>query len=289
MAVSVISVLAYLILGPLAGGLLAGVDRKITARMQGRKGPSVFQPFYDLYKLFNKQAVVVNNVQDFLVCGFLIFIVFTGCVFFSGGDLLLDFFALTLSEMFFIMSAFSASSPYSSMGAQRELMQMMAYEPMVLLVGIGFYLVTGSFSVSDIIQYSKVPAVVSMPGIFIGFLWVLVIKFRKSPFDLSTTHHAHQEMVKGLTTELSGNILALVELSHWYENIFLLGIVGLFFVTSDWWSLLIAVAVCLISYFSEILTDNIFPRVKWEFMLKTTWAITLIAGIINLMILTLIK
>ena len=247
MAVSVISVLAYLILGPLAGGLLAGVDRKITARMQGRKGPSVFQPFYDLYKLFNKQAVVVNNVQDFLVCGFLIFIVFTGCVFFSGGDLLLDFFALTLSEMFFIMSAFSASSPYSSMGAQRELMQMMAYEPMVLLVGIGFYLVTGSFSVSDIIQYSKVPAVVSMPGIFIGFLWVLVIKFRKSP------------------------------------------IVGLFFVTSDWWSLLIAVAVCLISYFSEILTDNIFPRVKWEFMLKTTWAITLIAGIINLMILTLIK
>lgn len=169
MNISVLSVVLYLILGPIAGGLLAGIDRKITARMQGRKGPSVLQPFYDLFKLFNKQAVLVNNVQDFLVCGFLVFIVFTGCLFFSGGDLLLVFFALTLAGIFFMMSACSANSPFSSMGAQRELMQMMAYEPMVLLVGIGFYEVTGSFSVKDIITFSNVPSIVYTPGIFIGF------------------------------------------------------------------------------------------------------------------------
>lgn len=289
MNISVLSVVLYLILGPIAGGLLAGIDRKITARMQGRKGPSVLQPFYDLFKLFNKQAVLVNNVQDFLVCGFLVFIVFTGCLFFSGGDLLLVFFALTLAGIFFMMSACSANSPFSSMGAQRELMQMMAYEPMVLLVGIGFYEVTGSFSVKDIITFSNVPSIVYTPGIFIGFLWVLAIKFRKSPFDLSTTHHAHQEMVKGLTTELSGNILALVELSHWYENVFLLGVVGLFVMTSAWWSILLAVAVCAVAYFFEILTDNVFPRVKWEFMLKSTWIITMVAGATNLLVLILIK
>ncbi|NLJ32123.1 MAG: NADH-quinone oxidoreductase subunit H [Clostridiales bacterium] len=289
MKVSVISVLLYLVLGPVAGGLLAGIDRKITARMQGRRGPSVLQPFYDLFKLFHKQVVVVNDVQDFLVWGFLVFIVFTGGLFFAGGDLLLVFFALTLAGIFFVMSACSANSPYSSMGAQRELMQMMAYEPMVLLVAIGFYDVTGSFSVSDIIHAGSVPAIAYMPGIFIGFLWILVIKFRKSPFDLSTTHHAHQEMVKGLTTELSGNILALVELSHWYENVFLLGVVGLFVVTNAWWSGIIAVAVCLLSYFSEILTDNIFPRVKWDFMLKSTWTVTMVAGVVNLLILTMIR
>ena len=289
MNASVISVILYLILGPVVGGFLAGFDRKISARMQGRRGPSLLQPFYDIFKLFSKQTVVVNDVQDFLVCGFLLFIVFTGCLFFSGGDLLLVFFALTLAGIFFIMSACSANSPYSSMGAQRELMQMMAYEPMVLLVAIGFYVVTGSFSVSDIVQYSKVPAIAYMPGIFIGFLWVLVIKFRKSPFDLSTTHHAHQEMVKGLTTELSGNILALVELSHWYENAFLLGVIGLFAMTMDWWSAIVAVVVCIVSYFLEILVDNTFPRVKWQTMLKTTWAATLIVGVINVLILILIK
>ena len=102
-------------------------------------------------------------------------------------------------------------------------------------------------------------------------------------------HHAHQEMVKGLTTELSGNILALVELSHWYENAFLLGVIGLFIINSNWWSFLIAVPVCIIAYFMEILVDNTFPRVKWEVMLKSTWLVTLVAGVINLMILSFIK
>jgi ech hydrogenase subunit B len=288
MKLTALYVILYLILGPVVGGLLAGFDRKISARMQGRKGPSIFQPFYDLFKLFVKQAVIVNNVQDFLVCGFLIFVIFTGCLFFTGGDLLLVFFALTLAGVFFIMSASSANSPYSSMGGQRELLQMMAYEPMVLLVAIGFYEVTGSFSVQEIIAKSTLPPIVYMPGIFIGFLWILAIKFRKSPFDFSTSHHAHQEMVKGMTTELSGNILALVELAHWYENAFLLGVIGLFVMTTAWWSGIIAVVVCILAYFIEILIDNTCPRVKWDFMLKSTWVVTLVTGAVNMLILMLV-
>jgi ech hydrogenase subunit B len=283
----ILSVVLYLILGPIIGGLIAGFDRVISARLQGRKGPPLLQPFYDLFKLFSKQSVVVNTVQQFLVCGFVIFIVFTGCLFFSGGDLLLTFFALTLAEMFFIMAACSANSPFSAMGSQRELIQIMAYEPMTFLVAIGLYKYTGSFAVSDII-HSNVSPIVYLPGIFIGFLYILTIKFRKSPFDLSTSHEAHQEMVKGTTTELSGNILALVELSHWYETTFLLGIVSLFILNSNWWSIPVAIAVCMIAYFIEILVDNTFPRVKWDVMLKSTWLVTLVAGVINLMILTFI-
>ena len=283
-----IAIVLYIVLAPILGGLLSGVDRKISARMQGRKGPPLLQPFYDLFKLFAKEVVVVNHVQNFLVGGFLIFIIFTGCLFFSGGDLLLVFFALTLAAIFFMMSATSANSPYSSMGSQRELMQMMAYEPMVLLVAIGFYMATGSFAVSDIVQ-SHTASIVYLPGIFIGFMYILTIKFRKSPFDLSTSHHAHQEMVKGLTTEISGNILALVELSHWYENVFLLGIVGLFFIYAPLWSALMAVGVCMAAYFVEIFIDMVFPRVKWQFMLKSTWLITLLFGVLNLVILSVIR
>lgn len=98
----------YIVCAPFIGGLLEGIDRKVAARMQGRKGPSVLQPFYDINKLFAKQSVVVNSVQDFLVCGFLVFVVFTGALFFWGGDILLVFFALTLAGIFFIMSACSA-------------------------------------------------------------------------------------------------------------------------------------------------------------------------------------
>lgn len=284
---SFIIAIVYLIGAPFAGALLEGLDRKVAARMQGRKGPSLFQPLYDIHKLFCKQSVVVNSVQDFLVCGFLVFVVFTGALFFWGGDILLVFFALTLAGIFFIMSACSANAPYSSMGAQRELMQMMAYEPMVLLTAIGFYIATGSFSVRQIAQ-APVSAICYLPGFFVGFLFILTIKFRKSPFDISTSHHAHQEMVRGITTELSGNILALVTLSHWYENVFLLGVVGLFIINSSSVSIPAAILVCLAAFLFETLVDNVFPRVKWQEMLKWTWIVTLAAGGINLMIVMLI-
>ena len=284
---SFIIAIVYLIGAPFAGALLEGLDRKVAARMQGRKGPSLFQPLYDIHKLFCKQSVVVNSVQDFLVCGFLVFVVFTGALFFWGGDILLVFFALTLAGIFFIMSACSANAPYSSMGAQRELMQMMAYEPMVLLTAIGFYIATGSFSVRQIAQ-APVSAICYLPGFFVGFLFILTIKFRKSPFDISTSHHAHQEMVRGITTELSGNILALVTLSHWYENVFLLGVVGLFIINSSWVSIPAAILVCLAAFLFETLVDNVFPRVKWQEMLKWTWVVTPAAGGINLMIVMLI-
>ena len=284
----ILSAVLYIVLAPFLGGLLAGVDRKISARMQGRQGPPLLQPFYDVAKLFSKESVVVNDVQNLFVISFLVFIVFTGVLFFSGGDLLLVFFALTLASIILVLTASSANSPYSSMGAQRELMQMMAYEPMVLIVAIGFYMTSGSFSVHNIIT-SPQPAIYLAPAVFAGFLYILTIKLRKSPFDLSTSHHAHQEMVKGITTELSGRILALQEIAHWYENIFLMGIIALFIVDSNPWSYLIAILVSLGAYFSEIVIDNTFARVKWQVMLKSAWIVALVAGALNLLVISLIK
>lgn len=286
--VRIITVIAYLILAPLLGGLLAGIDRKITARMQGRIGPSVFQPFYDVSKLLNKQVLKINDAQYVFALCFLVFVVITGSLFFAGCDLLLVFFMLTTAAMFLVIEASTTNTPYSVMGSQRELVQMLSYEPMVLLTAIGFYISTGTFNVSEIIL-SDVPAIKYMPGIFIGFLFILSIKFRKSPFDLSTSHHAHQELVKGVTTELSGKMFAVIEISHWYENVFLIGIVALFFIFNAWWSGILAIVMCAVSYFLEILIDNTSARVKWELMFKLTWVITLIFGAVNVLVLYLIK
>src|SRR5208337_3975459 len=100
--------------------------------------------------------------------------------------------------------------------------QMMAYEPMVLLTAIGMYMVTKSFAVDVIAGHGQL-LVLTLPGVFLGFLYTLEIKFRKSPFDLSCSHHAHQELVRGITTEFSGRTLGMIEIAHWYENVFLLG------------------------------------------------------------------
>ena len=128
MAVKVVIVLAYLILAPLIGGLLDGLDRIISARMQRRKGPSILQPFYDLGKLFSKQLIAVNNVQLLLNLSYLVILMIAGAMLFSGADLLMVLFILSTADMFLIMAASSDSSPYANMGASREMMQMMALE-----------------------------------------------------------------------------------------------------------------------------------------------------------------
>jgi len=278
----------YVFLAPVFGGLLSGIDRIITARMQGRKGPPILQPFYDVLKLFTKQNAIVNRSESFFVFFFMVFSVFTGVLFFGQMDLLLVIFALTLSGVFLILGAYSTNSPYSTIGAEREMIQVMAYEPMVLLVGVGFYLSTKSFVISEI-MLAKLPAVIFMPGVFLGFIYILTIKLRKSPFDLSTSHHAHQELVKGITTEFSGPTLAYVEIAHWYENILLMGFVYLFFAFDSLWSPIIGIAACAIIYFLEILIDNVYARVKWKIMLGTSWVVAATLAFINLIALSFIE
>ena len=286
--VKVVFVLAYLILAPFLGALLDGVDRIISARMQRRKGPSLLQPFYDLGKLFSKEMIAVNNVQFLLNLSYLVILMIAGCMLFAGADLLMVLFILSTADMFLIMAASSDSSPYANMGASREMLQMMAYEPLTLLIAVGFYLTTGSFQVSDIIR-ADTSAILWMPGLLVGFMFTAAIKFRKSPFDLSTSHHAHQEMVKGLTTEMSGTTLAIMNIAEYYEMVLLFGIFSLFFINSTWWSWIVAILICGVIFFLETLWDNISARVKWKTLLYSCWVVTLVAGGVNILILMLDK
>ena len=63
---AVISIIIYILFTPMISSLISGIDRKVTARMQGRKGPKIMQPWYDLLKLFSKEAAVVNRIQKIL-------------------------------------------------------------------------------------------------------------------------------------------------------------------------------------------------------------------------------
>lgn len=289
MAARIISVIAYIVLSPIIGGLLNGADRKISARMQRRRGPSVFQSIYDIIKLLKKETVIVNMVQTTYILTFLILNIVSGALVFAGADLLLVLVTLTTSNIFLILAAASANSAYSHMGAQREIMQMLCYEPMVLITAVGFYIAKGSFSVDEIFMSDSLPAVCTIPGVFLAFLFILTIKLRKHPFDLSTSHHAHQEMVKGITTELSGKLFAAVEIAHWYETVMLLAIVALFFVNSNALSILAAIAAVIVCYFIEILIDNTNARFKADKMLKYSWAVTIVLGGVNILILDVLK
>lgn len=284
----VLYIIAIIIVAPLLGGLLTGIDRVITARMQGRKGPSVLQPFYDVLKLFQKESIEVNTMHRFFVYISLIFVIFTTIIMLLGGDILLALFALTLGSIFFVLGGYASNSPYSTIGSERELLQMMAFEPMLLLAAIGLYYGDKSFFIKDIVT-ARIPSIVYLPGVFLGLLYVLTFKLRKSPFDLSMSHHGHQEIVQGITTEYSGKDLAIIQITHWYETIIALALVYLFFAFRSPFSHVIAILACIIAFLLEIVVDNAFARAKWEFALKSTWIVTGVLASVNLIILSFFR
>jgi len=149
-------------------------------------------------------------------------------------------------------------------------------------------MVNGSFNVGDIVM-SGAFSFKYLVGMFIGYIFIITIKLRKSPFDLSMSHHAHQELVKGVTTEFSGRTLAILEISHWYENVFLLGFIFLFFARGSLMYTILGIAVVIAAYFIEIVIDNGYARMKWQFTIKSAWIATLIFGGGNLFVLYYVR
>jgi ech hydrogenase subunit B len=269
--------IAYVILGPLVGGLMDGYDRIVTARLQGRVGPPLLQPFYDLRKLFTRRIPPVNRLQVPLIASHLVFAVLTGILFFYGSDILLIIFVLTLASVFLVLAAYSTGSPYSTIGADRELLLMTAYEPMIIIALVGLFGVAKSFNFYEILR-SPTPACIYLPGIYLGLVFVLMMKLRKSPFDISTSHHAHQELVMGLTADMGGPALGLVELAHWYESVYLYALVLLFF-GSNW---IVAIIGVSFTFSLIIFLDNVTARMKWGLVISLAWLVTLVAGAGNL-------
>ena len=250
--------------------LIGGIDRKVSARMQGRVGPPILQPFYDVAKLLGKERATVSTAQDIYIVMYLVFVVISGCLFFAGGNFLLVTLLVTMASLFLVIAAYNTRSPFAEAGAQRENLQVMAYEPMVLLTAAGFYLASGTFDVSQI-GLAQSPAILKTFLLFIGFLFILTIKLRKSPFDISTSEHAHQELVKGVTTEFAGRTLARYEIAHWYETVLFLGWTALFIIWGSPVGVVVALVAVVVLYFLEIWIDNNFARVKWQVMLRYSW------------------
>jgi ech hydrogenase subunit B len=274
---TVILIACGLIAGPILGGLVSGMDRILTARMQSRIGPPLLQPFYDVAKLLFKEPLVVNVWQVFCAYCYIAASSIALVLFFLQSDLLLILFVQAVGAVMLVVGALSSTSPYSHIGAHRELLQILSYEPLLVLVVVGFYLETGSFKLTSIYAWRE-PLLLKLPFLFIVLGYVLTIKLRKSPFDLSTCHHAHQEIVKGLLTDYSGPFLALTEIAHWFEIVLLLGFCTLFWAT-NWFGMAILIVA---TYFLEVLVDNITSRMNWRWMLSYVWGVGLTLSLVNL-------
>jgi ech hydrogenase subunit B len=235
-------------------------------------------------KLFQKDNMVVNESQNLYVVMYVVFVILSLLMLVFDADILMIVFVYTVSSVALIVGGMSTGSPYARIGSSREIMAILSYEPILILYALAIYLLTGTFKLSALDNISN-PLLMYIPLIFISMLFVMNIKFKKSPFDYSTSHHAHQELVKGMLTEYSGPGLAGIELGHFYEYVFLLGLMFLFWKVN----IIIGLFIALIAFLFVIIMDNITARVYWQWMLKLSWTVLLIISVVNVLYLYVAK
>ncbi len=272
--------LALLLLSPFIGGLLIGIDRQITARLQNRAGPPIVQPFYDALKLFGKEDKIVNKTYLVFGTAYLLTVVLSLALLLFRYDLLITTFIFGLSFIFLVLAGYSTRSQFATVGATRELVQMLTYEPILLFTVFLMRLATGSFEIGAIFDATR-PLLYTLPLALLAIFLILPIKARKSPFDIA---EAHQEIAQGPETEYSGKYLGLLYVAHFFEFVFILWFVSLFYATDlgfipGWAMQLLLMAI---AYVFLIVVDNATARLRLDQMFQQVFTVGMALLILNL-------
>src|SRR5665647_882468 len=220
-----------------AGAFLSWFDRKISARVQFRKGPPLLQPFYDFFKLLLvKETILPKHGSQFIfllapllaVFGATMAGVFILLPLFNintgfRGDLLVIFYLLTLPSFSYILGALASGNPLAAVGGSREMKLIISYELTFLLLIAAVIMKSGQhFDLETVIetQQSNHPFIGSISGIllFIAGIFCIQAKLAMVPFDMP---EAEAELASGIYIEYSGAPYALIKLAK-YIMLFIL-------------------------------------------------------------------
>jgi ech hydrogenase subunit B len=269
----------FTIFAPIIGGFVYGFERIIKARMQSRIGPPLLQPFYDFFKLMDKRLLMIHSLHALMGIMYFISEWFAFGVLILGHDLLIAVFFHVIGVLALVIGASSVRSPYSVLGGLRELMHMISYEPLMVLMVIAFYVVTGSFNIEDILHFEGLP-ILQLPLVFIAFVLTIPMLLQKSPFDIA---EAHQELIGGPEIEYSGPFYEALYTGKWIEYLYVFTFVFLFA-----GSHYIVGAFLVIGVFLFInLLDNSTARLDFRRMVKFAWALLIPMAALNVILLAL--
>jgi ech hydrogenase subunit B len=264
------------ILAPLIGGLVYGFERIVKARMQRRIGPPLLQPFYDFLKLAQKRQMLVHSAHAFLGIMHFVALWFALAVLLLGSDLILVIFLHLLATALLLLAAYSTRSVFSHLGANRLAISVLAYEPVLILIAVAIFMLTGSFNASAAFNHST-PLLYQMPLAFVALLLVLPIKLKKSPFDVA---EAHQEVTGGVELEFSGLFFEAVYTAKWLDYVFCYTLVYLFAGNN----IILGIGLMLFTFLYLNALDNSTARVNYKQMLRFSLGVSFSLALINLLI-----
>ena len=285
------------------GILLAGIHRKLVARMQNRVGPPLLQPWYDFLKCCGKETIIPRHAKRTIflaapVVGFAALItaalfipVMNYSAYSTGADLVVILYLLTLTSVAMIVGAAASGSPFAGVGLSREMVAMISYELPFVLVLLAVGTVAGSestlgctFSLGAILdwqnangpmlfKWSMIPAALAM-------LFVIPCEIGMHPFDVA---EAETEICEGTLAEYSGAPLGVFRLTHTVKMyvmtalfcaLFLGGLsTGILVVDI----IIVAVLCLVITFITMTIPHAICARFKVDQVFKFYW--TVVAGL----------
>src|SRR5512138_3461904 len=214
----VANVVVVLLVAPFFQGVL----RKVTARIQSRQGPPIWQPYYDTFKLLGKEDIESGEapvMQRFATYLSLASILAIACLVPMGfkapmsgaGDAILVIYLLTLSGICMLLMGLAAGSSYSLVGISREMMTMLTLEPLIAISIVIAAVHTQTFRLDTILN-GGIYQTAGVPLSGIIMLGVMLLAFQafvgRVPFDIS---EAETEIMEGPLIEYSGPKLAIIK------------------------------------------------------------------------------
>jgi len=222
--INALQVLTVLALSPLVAGVLS----RLKEIVQSKRGPSIFQPYRDLWKFFHKDEVLSNDSSwVFRATPYVVFVapvfvtllipVLTSYPLFLAfmADMVGVGFILALGGFFAALGAVDAGNPYGPMGASRTRMVSFLAEPVFMIVFFTVSFVAGS-TIPYIVQKQWTLSAASFlapPHVLLvaAFLMLILAEAGRIPVDSPTGHFELAMIEESRLLEYSGRGAALMK------------------------------------------------------------------------------
>jgi len=290
------------------GLLFMGIDRKVTAHMQHRIGPPVWQEFLDFGKLLGKEDLtpaaaqgVVFTLAPLIALGAAVTVILLLPInsaqpaLTSVADLIVIIYLLNIPAICVMLGGYSSACPFGALGASRYVVQLFSYELIFIVTALTVAVKVGSLSLGGIVTYQAQNGWLAFkaPLAAAAMLVAAQGKLLRVPFDIP---EAESEIVHGPFTEYSGPKLGLMRLAYGIELFAVAGLITVLFFGGPVAHTIAGVQIpgvvsFLIKTFAIVLLTtnirNIAARLRIDQAMKFFWTIIALLAIVNLIIVVL--
>jgi len=221
--------------------LLVGVMRQVRARMEGRVGAGLLQPYRDVRKLLAKEPLRAEGSSIVLIAAPLVLLVSslmvvalvplvtTAYIPSIPSDLFVVVSLLLIGTVALALLGLDAGTAFGGMGSSRHMMIAALVEPTVLMSVYALSIPVGSSTLSRIVlaRGADVTRVVTPAGLLavVALVVVVLAETGRLPVDNPSTHLELTMIHEGMILESAGRDLAWLELGSWLRLTALLGLV----------------------------------------------------------------